>query len=160
MGFLWSSKKDKEKEGVLSEKQVYELVRSAEKDIAYLENVIYGVALFFEGLSLLHAGQNAMIETFQKQFRNVIQSDRDTLKQAQALVDRVKQDPGKALLLKQLSIVPCKGYSNPRELETRACVLVQAYNDLFPGRPRSKAFTEDETFRLVEEASEAFTKLR
>jgi hypothetical protein len=161
MAFLWGRKKVEEPppQEVLSQEEIDERMRALRREIEELENVIYGVALFFEGLSSLHAGQPAVIETYQKQFRNVIQMDSDTLKQAKELLETVERDPSQAPLLKQFSIVPCKGHSNPKEMLQRARVLVDVYNRLYPGRPRSQEFTEEETFRLMEEAAGAFAAL-
>jgi len=157
MVFGWGTKKPKEEP--MSPAEVERRMVALRADIKRMEDAIYGVALFFEGLSLLHAGQPAMIETFQKQFRNVIQADSDALKQAEALVEAVKRDPTQAAQLSRFTVVPCKGHSNPREMERRAHVLVEAYGRLFPGRPRSREFTEEETFSLTEEAISAFAAL-
>lgn len=158
MAFLWSSKKSKEE--TVPEAEIRERTQRLQRDIQHLEDTIYGVALFFEGLSLLHAGQTAVIETYQKQFRNVIETDRDTLKQARELLQAVEQDPTQAARLRQFSIVPCKGHSNPAEMERRAQVLVDTYNRVFPERPRSREFAEEEAFRLTEEAVRAFAALK
>ena len=159
MAFLWGTKKKEPKEEILSPQEIDEGIRVLQREMLDLESAIYGVALFFEGLSLLHAGQPAVIETYQKQFRNIIQADSDTLKQAQALLETVQRDAGQAFRLKQFNIVPCSAHSSPKEMHRRAIVLVDAYGRLFPGRPRSREFTEEETFRLMEEAVGAFAAL-
>jgi len=157
MVFGWGTKKPKEEP--MSPAEIEQRMAALRDDIKRLEDAIYGVALFFEGISLLHAGQPAMIETYQKQFRNVIQADSDTLRQAQALVEAVERDPAQATRLRSFTVVPCKGHSNPKEMERRAHVLVEAYGRLFQGRPRSREFSEEETFALTEEAAGAFAVL-
>lgn len=158
MVFGWGAKKPP-KEEPMAPAEIEQRMGVLRTDIKRLDDTIYGVALFFEGLSLLHAGQPAIIETYQKQFRNVIQADSDTLRQATALVEAVEKDPAQALQLRQFTVVLCKGHSNPKEMERRAHVLVEAYGRLFPGRPRSREFTEEETFSLMEEAASAFAAL-
>lgn len=156
MAFGWGKKP---KEEPLSPVEVAQRTSALQGDIKRLEDVIYGVALFFEGISLLHAGQPAIIETYQKQFRNIIQSDSETLKEAKALLDAVDSDPNQSVRLRHFTVVPCKGHSNPKDMERRAHVLVDVYGRLFSGRPRSREFTEEETFLLVEEAVSAFAAL-
>jgi hypothetical protein len=157
MAFGWGTKKPKEEP--LSSAEIERRMAALRTDIKRLEDTIYGVALFFEGFSHLHSAQPAVIETYQKQFRNIIQEDSDTLNKAKALVEAVERDPNQSAGLKQFTVVPCKGHSNPQEMERRAHVLVEAYGRLFPGRPRSREFTEEETFSLVEEAAGAFAAL-
>ena len=156
MIFRWHKQSEKPTIETLSEEEIGERVRSIRRGIKSLEDTIFGVALFLEGLSRLHAGEKAVIETHQKQFRNVIEADRDTIKQAKALLETVERDPSQALLLRQFSLVPCRGHSNPQGMERRAVVLVQTYNRLFPERSRERELTEEEIFHLMEEAAEAF----
>src|ERR1039458_4463182 len=132
MSFLWGKKKKEEhRDEPLSRAEIDARLQALRRSAEELDRTIYGVALLFEGISLLHAGQPALIETYQKQFRNVIHFDNDTLKQARALLETVERDPGKIRLLEQFQVIPCGGHSNPRDLEQRARVLVDIYDKLF-----------------------------
>jgi hypothetical protein len=111
------------------------------------------MALFFEGISVMYGGQDAVVETYRKQFRNLIQSGADVVQQARALLAEVKRDPGKAVMLMEFGFSPCHGHPDPAGMLKRAKVLVRAYKGLFPGRPREQQFTDEEAFRLIDAAA-------
>lgn len=123
------------------------------------EDLMYGVALFFEGICLLYAGQEAVIETFRRQFRNMIQTGTDTAHRAATLLTQVEQDPSKVAMLDQFDFAPCHGHAEPAKMMQRAQILFNVYRRLYPDRSRSEPFTEDETLRLMEEAGMDLRKL-
>lgn len=136
-----------------------ELIAQFEKEIARQENLLYGMALFFEGISILYAGQTAMIETSRKQFRNSILTGKNKLQQAVALLTQVKEDPGEAPLIDQFRFSLCDDHPEPDKMLRRSEVLAETYDCLFPGRPRSQPFADDETLLLIETASEEMGKI-
>lgn len=129
------------------------LIADFSADIKRHEDLLYGVALFFEGIACLYAGEDAELETYRKQFRNIIQLGNDALERAVAMVERAKQNPDKAELFKHFTFVPCLGHPKPEELAERATILVSTYNEIFPGRPRGQAFEAGEIRRLMEAAA-------
>ena len=130
-----------------------EAIRSFEQEIKRQEDLMFGVALFFEGLSILYEGQPALIETHRRQFRNIIQTGKETADQARTLLERAKNDPGTLDILKSFDFRICQGHADPDGMARRAAILVAAYGKLFPGRPRDQALTQEEIFSLVESAS-------
>jgi len=130
-----------------------EAIREFQQELARQEDVIYGVALMFECLSLLHSNQAALVETHRKQFRNIIQKSREQSDKAAQLLEEVKKNPQRAIELKQFTFTPCEGHPNPPEMARRVAILVDTYRRIFPDRPRSKEFTHEETLRLLEEAA-------
>ena len=123
-----------------------------------LDDLIYGVALLFEGVSLLFATQPAVMETYRKQFRNIIHKGQVDSERGAKLLGEAKQDPASIQALNSFSLSAFEGYPNADDLKKRARVLVDAYKRLYPDRPRSEEFTRDEALRLVDEAAEAFTQ--
>jgi hypothetical protein len=126
--------------------------------IAAQEDIIYGVALFFECLNYMHAGQGAIMETHRKQFRNIIQKGTEMIQHASRLLDEVRQDPKKVKGLQQFAFTPCQDHPKPAEMTRRAEILVQTYRRVFPDRPRSQEFSNEEIAVLIEEASEALSQ--
>lgn len=124
-------------------------------EIARQEDIVYGVALFFECLSLLHADNPGQLETYRKQFRNIIQHGNETIRQARAALEEATQNYRNMYLVEQFRFMPCHGHPNPQELEKRAVILVETYNQVFPERSRSDEFTPQDTFQLIEQASAA-----
>ena len=123
------------------------------EEIRRQEDLLYGVALFYEVITHLYAGQKAELETYRKQFRNIIQIGNTAIERAVGMLERARQNPERVDMFRHFTFVPCLGHSNPDELAKRAMILVQTYNEIFPGRPRGQSFETAEIMRLMEAAS-------
>jgi len=134
-------------------------IQSFKQQIQHQEDLMYGVALFFEGICLLYAGQEAVIETFRRQFRNMIQTGTDAARRATELLRQVEQDPSNVGQLAQFDFAPCQSHAEPEKMVQRAQILFNVYRRLYPNRSRSEPFSEDETLRLMEEAGMDLKKL-
>lgn len=133
-------------------------LESFRNEIARQEEIVYGTALFYECVSLLHLNHQGIVETHRKQFRNIIQRGRDMIQRATKVLEEVRKDPSRMQELAAFRFAPCEGHARPLELAKRAETLAKTYNSLFPGRPRSQAFSKEETLRLIEEASAVFSR--
>ena len=131
-----------------------EIIQDFETEVARQEDILYGVALFFEGVSVLNADQEEILEVYRDQFRNVIQTARSAIDQATALLEQAKKNPGTAGMLRDFRFSPCQGHADPEELTKRARIMVLVYEELFPGRSRSEPFTEADGFKLMESAAD------
>lgn len=131
------------------------LIESFRKEINRQEDIIYGVALFFECISLIHANQDSVIETYRKQFRNIIQKGKETTAHASELLEHAVHDRKKTHLLQQFKFNTCEGHPTPEIMADRATALTETYCKIFPDRPREQDFTPDEILELIENASEA-----
>jgi hypothetical protein len=132
------------------------ILGSFEKQIERQDDIVYGVALFFECVSLLHNEQESIVETYHKQFRNIIQRGRDMIGRASDLLEDARKDARKVSLVRTFKFKPCAGHPRPAAMIGRAEALVFTYNQLFPNRPRSQEFSPEEIGRLLEEASMSF----
>lgn len=133
-----------------------ERIAAFDQEIVRQEDMVYGVALFFECLCIVHKNQPAVVETYRKQFRNVIQKGRERIAAAVQLRKEARQSPARISSLAEFDFEECQGHPQPQNMAKRAEALVSAYRNLFPGRPRSKSFTVDEVLLLIEEASSSF----
>ena len=124
--------------------------------MATLDDIVYGVALLFEGMHLLYAGQDALIETYRKQYRNLIQSGKAVSQRGTTLLEQARSQPGEAIALRDFDFTAFQAHPDPAGLIARAQALVATYARLFPDRPRSRELTEEETFRLIEDAADSF----
>ncbi|MCK5849985.1 MAG: hypothetical protein KAH23_03645 [Kiritimatiellae bacterium] len=136
-----------------------DVILAFEKMIHGQEDLMYGVALFFECISLLHAGQSALIETYRRQFRNIIQTGTDAAHHAMTLLEQVKHDPSQMLQLKRVRFSPCQGHPEPEKMQQRAMILLETYAKVFPERSKSDPFTREETLKLIESSSERLGSL-
>ncbi|MDA1045271.1 MAG: hypothetical protein O3C57_08625 [Verrucomicrobia bacterium] len=130
------------------------LVKGFEAELARQEDILFGIALFYEGIVLLLARQTAVVETHRKQFRNIIQNGRRVLDWGKTLLIDVRKEKGKAALLRSFTFMPGHGHPEPERLVARAEMLVATYNTMFPGRGKEQALSEAETLALFEAASE------
>ena len=131
-----------------------EALSAFDREIARQEDIVYGLALFFECLSVIHANQPTAVETHRKQFRNFIQKGRERIAEALQLRDKVRRREAGADVLADFAFAPCQGHAQPESMAKRAEALAATYKKLFEYRPRSKEFTPEETLLLIENASE------
>ncbi|MDA0989895.1 MAG: hypothetical protein O3A51_03990 [Verrucomicrobia bacterium] len=118
------------------------------------EDILYGIALFYEGIILLFAGQPAIVETYRKEFRNIIQSASHTIEQAHALAERAATEADARAALSAFTFNPGAAHPYPKALVERATAMIDAYEALFPNRPRDQELSADETVRLVDAAAQ------
>jgi hypothetical protein len=156
MNFSWSKSKA---EGRPSKKNPEELIAWFEGEIKRQDDIVYGTGLFFEGICILHAGQDGVIETYRKQFRNIIQTGKDVSKDAAVLLEQARRDASKVSLLEQFRFTFRGGQSDFEDIVKRAETLVATYQKLFPDRPRSQPLSVEESFRLIEDASGEFARI-
>jgi hypothetical protein len=130
------------------------IARWFESEIADNENTIYGFALFFECLAVFHAHQVDILETCRKQFRNIIQSGKTDVTRAEAALAEARKDASRAGRLREFTFMHCQSHPQADELLKRARILAKTYDDLFPGRSRSRPFQEEEVVQLIENAAQ------
>jgi len=128
-------------------------LKTFETLIAEQEELLYGFALYFEGLTLLHAGQDAVLETHRKQFRNLIQAGSAEIQRARELLEEARANPMKLTMVEQFAFHLGDGHPDPAGLRVKAKALVTAYGALFPGRPREQALDSADTMKLLAAAS-------
>ena len=117
------------------------------------EDLLYGVALFFEGISVLYAEEEAMIETYRKQLRNLIQTRHGALQSALALLERAEAQPEEIVSVRDFQFPAWQSAAGTGDLASSARILVRAYDREFPDRPREKPFDHAETLQLMEAAA-------
>jgi signal transduction histidine kinase len=129
------------------------LLAQFKQNIHEQRNLLYGIALFFEGLSMLYAGRQEIIDSYREQFRDLLGNGTDMLDRAEDLLEIVKHDGSRIGELMTFDFAFLVDYPEPEELARRAAILVESYETLFPGRPRDQSFSDEERFRLMEMAA-------
>lgn len=130
------------------------LMKEFEAELARQEDILFGIALFYESVILLQSPQVAVVETHRKQFRNIIRTGRRVLDWGNTLLEDVRKQKGKVALLRSYAFMPGHGHPEPEKLVARAEVLVKTYAEIFPGRTKGDALSEDEALSLFEAASQ------
>ena len=102
-----------------------ETVQWFEEQLQELDNLSYGVALLFEGISLLYSGQDAVMETYRKQYRNVIRAASEVSRSAGELLDRARGDASVIPMLKEFNFSAFHDHSVYKSLSIYALRLPQ-----------------------------------
>jgi len=143
--------RDRKKHGVPARKPD---TAAFENQIREQRDILYGIALFFEGLAVLYLEQGQIIETYRRQFRNLIRHNQEELERATALLERARHGEAGREELADFRFNIGDVYPNAKQLVRRARILVRTYEDIFPGRDRADPFSKEETLRLLEAAAE------
>ena len=158
---IFKRKSEKEKPGVNDatagvEGASHAVIQQFADQLASHEDLLFGVALFFEGLNILYEGHDETIASYRKQFRNIMQHGKEVALQAMKLLEDAKNDPASLNSLGAFRFTLGEGHEQPEEFVKRAEVLVETYKRIFPDRSRETPFSYEETMRLIEEAAESF----
>ena len=124
----------------------YILGRFKEK-IADCEDLLFGTVLFSEGCSIIHAGNEALLAATRGGYTSTLQRGRDVVARARLLLLEAEIDPSKIAQVTSFKFPPWTD-----EMRQRALVLIETYNELFPGRPRHEPLTLEEHQTLMRAA--------
>jgi hypothetical protein len=146
MGFLGSLFKR-----IASERKI---IHRFEKDLQMQRDQLFGITLFSEGVELMYADQPEILEMNRQSFQNVKERTESSISAAQSLLELVKADRGKIKELRRFRFLPIGGQPMLDQMARRSEILVDTYERLFPGRPRSKPLTREELKSLMTEAAD------
>jgi hypothetical protein len=127
-----------------------EIFEAFERQLVRARNRVYGIALFFEAIELLYAGQDDIIETYRERCRRVIRSGTAMLD----LAEQLQRDASEGgVESSELGEFDFHFGEEQQDLLERAEALASAYDRLLPGRDRGRVFSTEERLRLLETAS-------
>ena len=130
-----------------------DIIGSFETEIQEQEDQLFGIALYFEGILILWSHDKNIIEMNRKAYENIMKRGNAFIKEAKQLLYEAQKDPGKVELIRQFQFPPIYGHPMVDEMTKRAKILVETYNELFPGRPRANPLTQAELMLLMEAAA-------
>lgn len=120
------------------------------------EDQIFGITLFFAGIKRLYGDNKDLMDANQRSFEAVITRAKKTVEDAKKLLHAVEADPQKRPFLESFEFPSIHGHPMLDQMATRAKILVETYNDLFPGRDREQPLSDTEHLLLMQEASRRF----
>ena len=138
-----------------SKRTAQETLNAFAAEIGRQQDLVYGAALFFECLTVLHDGQPAVIETYRKQYRNIISMGNATVDRANALLEAARADNSRCKEVDAFSFTSFSEHPAPAEMVRRAETIISTYRHIFPERALSEEFTHVELLQLVDAASDA-----
>ena len=125
---------------------------SFEREIAQQRDLLFGMALYFEGIAAWYSGQERVVARQRELFTSLIREGSRKLTEADTLLARVRDEADDETELQSYSFDFAASYSEPEKLLLRAAALVDAYGELFPGRDRGLELSKEETLQLIEVA--------
>lgn len=138
-----------------AEGKKYNTLEGFESAIKKYENQLFGVRLFMEGTKLLYGHDKKILDTANHHFQNIMRRGEDTISRAKELLEKVKNRTENVKKLKEFQFLPIHGPSLDEGTQ-RFTLLVQAYEKLFPGRPRDIPLTAEEHKKLMQETLNNF----
>lgn len=146
---------------MLFEKEVYriesdtrETIESFRQEIQEHEDQLFGITLFFEGIKIVWADHEEILEMNRIAVENIMQRGNAAIKQAKRLLHEAEKDPSKIERLQRFQFPPIHGDPILEGMSERGKILVETYNELFPGRPRTDSRTQTEIMLLMERVAD------
>lgn len=133
-----------------------EIVDSFKRELQEQEDQRFGLLLFYEGIRIIYAGKKLIIKMNQKAINRIVKRLDKALSRAKQLLRKVEEDPSKIEQLKEFQFPPISGHPMMDEMTRRVQLLIEIYDELFPGRSRTETLGESEMLQLFEEASERY----
>jgi len=129
-------------------------VQTFEKRLEAQREQLFGIALFLQGIEIVYSDQPEILEVNRQSFKNIKNRSETTLLQADALLKKVKANKAQTEELIRFEFPPHDGDPMLDQMTQRALTLATVYNQMFPGRPRTKKLSDAELEILMEMAAD------
>jgi len=123
-------------------------IRIFKRRIEEQENLLFGISLFYQGTIQMWAADEAIVKINRESYERTSKRMKEALMKARELLFEIQENPNKSNLLQQFEFPPTID-----EVAKRSRILVEAYEELFAGRPREKPLNQEENIKLMEIAS-------
>jgi len=112
------------------------------------EDLLFGITLFYQGIVQMWVADEAMLEMNRESYEQTSKRMNEAIKRAKHLLDQVQENSSKLSLLQEFEFPP-----TIEEMAKRSKILIEAYDDLFSGRPRETPLSEKENLQLMKVVS-------
>ncbi len=112
------------------------------------EDLLFGITLFYQGIIQMWAADEATLKVNRESYERTSKRMDEAIRRARELLNEVQENPNKLSLLKQFDFPPTID-----EMAKRSRILIEVYDELFPGRPREKPLNQEQNIQLMEVAS-------
>ena len=132
-----------------------ETIQNFKNTIKEHEDQLFGIQLFMENIKQIYGHDKTTMEYSTYAFQNIIERGNTAISQAKLFLDKVKSGTASSDVLESFQFPPIHG-PGLDEMTLRATLLVEAYEKLFPNRPRNLPLDKEEHTRLMQEAINNF----
>ena len=129
-------------------------IKSFEKRITEYENILFGMNLYYQGICFTWENNKEIIELNSVHYKDIEKRIATAVNNAKQLLESIKKDSDNLLLIQQFEFPPVGGNPILDEGTKLAKALIEAYEEIFPGRPRTNHLTREESQRLKTAAIE------
>jgi len=141
----------------MKEKIKHNQIQEFESKIKEYEDVLFGINLYYQGILLTWKSipliGKGIVKSNRMNYKSIEERMTTAINKAKRLLEAVGQSPNKLLLLQQFSFPPITGPGLSAKTKL-VKALAEAYKEIFPGRPRSKPLTKEESQYLKIVASQ------
>lgn len=145
----------KEAQITLEKSEIYDTIDKFEKAIDMHERQLFGIRLYQRCIRMLYKKDEHITDMTSHHYANIIERGRKMLSEAREFLKKAKNKEIDVSELKEFEFLPVHG-PGLDEMTIRAKLLVEAYEKLFPGRPRDKELTKEELQIVLNEAVQHF----
>jgi len=117
---------------------------------------LFGIHLYNDCIKCIYGHDEKLIRMTTQAFRNIMERGERMIAEAEELLQKVEKGDIDINALSKFEFLPISGVPGLDDMTIRAKLLVQAYEKLFPERPRGKELSEEEYQRLLNEAMKDF----
>lgn len=134
----------------------YNTVADFEVAIKKHEDQLFGIRLYHRAIELMYGSDKKTMEMSNYHYKNIIERGERVIAEAKELLKEVYAGKATDNTLGEFEFLPISGHPGLDDMTVRAQLLVEAYEKLFPDRPRNMPLTKEEYQRLLNEAVQYF----
>ena len=129
------------------------IIISFKQKIHEQEEQLFGITLFFQSLSVVWVNSEQIVKMNKNHYESIMKRGKKFIAKAKQLLNEATEDPNKIGLLQQFEFPPSRGIPIVDKFAEKVKILVETYNELFPGRSKEDPLTEEEILHITEVAA-------
>jgi len=133
-------------------------IRNYEEKLLNYKNELFALMLFYEQTKLLYPASMLTSINFEEHYNNIKNRGNNIIKKAENILKQAKIDQS-ANLLNKVEFPPLEkemmNLVNPDGIE-RLKLLLETYNELFPGRDKDTPLTEGDHRKIINRVMEKY----
>lgn len=126
-------------------------INNFKKLIQEHEDQLFGINLFIEGIKRIYGHDEKLMRMNEQAYLNIIKKEKKALSKAKQLLDKVRSGTVNITEIQNFHFPPIHG-PGLDQMTNRVTLLVNAYEKLFPKRPREIPLSTEDYEEIMHEA--------
>lgn len=126
-------------------------INNFKKLIQEHEDQLFGINLFIEGIKRIYGHDEKLMRMNEQAYLNIIKKEKKALSKAKQLLDKVRSGTVNITEIQNFHFPPIHG-PGLDQMTNRVTLLVNAYEKLFPKRPREIPLSTEDYEKIMHEA--------